>query len=225
MSISGLRSPKVASPPPRVKTSSKRKRLRPDWAASLYLGGTYFPLTTLSAQKVLLDSAAEDKRWLNKPTPSIESMVPDESNNCARARSFHGGDSPPWLCTPWFTSEATIYGPAPAVCFSEQPLAMFAQYLAARADLAAMAGYGLLIHKHDLYVAGGLPVIYGLGLAREPGPGDDGYDPSRRLLDPTRISLYEQYRYVAFAPNRKPNPLDWSHEREWRWPSDSGTLR
>jgi len=118
-------------------------------------------------------------------------------------------------------AKSTIYGPFPAVCFSEQPLAMFIQYLAARADWAAMAGYGLLIHKHDLYAAGGLPVIYGLG-ARELERGDDGYDPSRRLLDPTHISLYEQYRYVAFAPNRKPYPLDWSHEREWRWPSYSG---
>ena len=83
----------------------------------------------------------------------------------------------------------TIYGPSPAVCFSEQPLSAFLQYLAARADPSAMAGYGILIHKHDVYAAGGLPVIYGLGVAEELQPGHPLYDPTRRLLDPSRISL------------------------------------
>lgn len=73
-----------------------------------------------------------------------------------------------------------------------------------------MAGYGILIHKHDVYAAGGLPVIYGLGAAEELQPGHPLYDPTRRLLDPSRIGLAEQYRYVAFAPNREAFPLDWS---------------
>jgi hypothetical protein len=117
--------------------------------------------------------------------------------------------------------EKTIYGPYPAVCFSEQPLDAFLQYLSARANSSAMAGYGILIHKHDVYAAGGLPVIYGLSRVQELPSDDPLYDPRRRLLDPNLISMDEQYRYVAFAPNRDRYPLDWSHEREWRWPSSA----
>lgn len=118
----------------------------------------------------------------------------------------------------------TIYGPSPAVCFSEQPLAGFLQYLAARANSSEMDGYGILIHKHDIYAAGGLPVIYGLGTVKELQPGHPSYDSLCRLLDPSQIGLSEQYRYVAFAPNRTPHPIDWSHEREWRWPSGAASF-
>jgi hypothetical protein len=111
----------------------------------------------------------------------------------------------------------TIYGPTSAVCFSEQPIAAYINYLDARREPWGMSGYGLLLHKHDVFVAGGLPVIYGLDHCVELNEGDDGYDPQRRLLDPTRLPYEEQYRFVTFAPTRSPHPVDWTHEREWRW--------
>lgn len=112
---------------------------------------------------------------------------------------------------------STIYGPIPAVCFSEQPLAAYIDYLDARREPWAMAGYGLLVHKHDVFVAGGLPVIYGMDHCVELSEGDEGYDPQRRLLRPTDLPYDEQYRFVTFVPTRSPHPIDWTHEREWRW--------
>jgi hypothetical protein len=117
----------------------------------------------------------------------------------------------------------TIYGPVPAVAFTEQPIAAFLNYLSARFEPGAISGYGLLIHKHDVFVAGGLPVIYGLEASVELKAGDPDYDLERRLLKPSLIPFREQYRYVAFAPTRTPDPLDWSHEREWRWSASKGT--
>jgi len=128
---------------------------------------------------------------------------------------FAARDNPP---------KKTIYGPSPAVCFSEQPLAGFLQYLAARTNSSEMAGYGILIHKHDIFAAGGLPVIYGLNAVKELQPDHQFYDSFCRLLDPSQIDPSEQYRYVTFAPNRKPYPIDWSHEREWRWPSEAAVI-
>ena len=113
----------------------------------------------------------------------------------------------------------TVYGPTPAVCFTEQPLKAFVQYLSSRNDPEAMAGYGIVIHKHDVYVAGGLPVIYGLQRVKEMSSTDQGYDPERRLLYPEYIPLDLQYRYMAFVPTGR-EPKDWTHEREWRWPAN-----
>lgn len=111
----------------------------------------------------------------------------------------------------------TIYGPNPAVCFTEQPLAAFLIYLAKRPQRGAVAGYGLLLHKQDVFVQGGLPVIYGLASTRELTQLENGYVPNRRMLEASSLMPREQYRYVAFAPTREPDPMDWTHEREWRW--------
>ena len=111
----------------------------------------------------------------------------------------------------------TIYGPDAAVCFSEQPLSSFLDYLAIRRASSVMAGYGLLIHKHDVYAFGGLPVIHGLSSVQEVGPGEQSYNPARRLLTEECLALHEQYRYVTFDPLRSQYPIDWTHEREWRW--------
>jgi hypothetical protein len=101
---------------------------------------------------------------------------------------------------------------------TEQPIGAFLAYLDAREDdIMAISGYGLLIHKQDFYVAGGLPVIYGLSSTQELKKGDAGYQGGRRILLDTDLALQQQYRYVAFCPTRTPHPLDWTHEREWRW--------
>lgn len=112
---------------------------------------------------------------------------------------------------------ATIYGLLPAVCMTEQPIGAFLEYLDARGnELMSISGYGLLLHKQDIYVAGGLPVIYGLPSTQELAKGVPGYKRDRRILRETDLPLNQQYRYVAFSPTRTP-PLDWTHEREWRW--------
>ena len=116
----------------------------------------------------------------------------------------------------------TVYGQIPAVCFSEQPIASLLDYIRERADNRQTSGYGILIHKHDAYAAGGLPVIYGLQNVSEDestrqNSGTDGL----RRLDEGCLSAEEQFRYVTFAPTRSPHPIDWTHEREWRWPADS----
>ncbi len=119
-------------------------------------------------------------------------------------------------------SQSTIYGKNPAVCFTEQPIESFLCYLKVRRNNNAMSGYGVLVHKHYVYAAGGLPVIYGLGGANLIEEGDPDFDPERRLLGSGDLPYMEQYRYVAFAPNRHGDPLDWSHEREWRWSANQG---
>lgn len=111
----------------------------------------------------------------------------------------------------------TIYGPSPAVCFTEQPLFAFCQYLEARPDRECISGCGVLVHKHDAFAEGSNPVIYGLNLVNELSAGQAGYEPKKRVLSTTSLPYNEQYRYVAFAPNREGDPVDWTHEREWRW--------
>ncbi len=118
-------------------------------------------------------------------------------------------------------SRPTVYGPVPAVCLTEQPIGAFIEYLRARNQPASMAGYGLLIHKHDVYVAGGMPAIYGLRNTVEVQVGEPGYELNKRILRSEYLPPEEQYRYLALAPTRTPYPLDWTHEREWRWPSSS----
>lgn len=108
---------------------------------------------------------------------------------------------------------ATIYGPRPACCFTEMPLYALLDYARTRGDTKAVDLYGIAVLKRELFAAGGRPVIYGLsGKHRE--LADNAWP---RLLDAScGISDEEQYRYVAMNLRKDP-PIDWSHEREWRW--------
>ncbi len=112
----------------------------------------------------------------------------------------------------------TVFGPRPAVCFTEQPVGALLKYVAVR---PMATPFGVLVHKKDAFADGALPVIYGLDLARELEPSDPGFVAGHRTLDPTELSLDEQYRYVVFTLHRfgSPHPIDWTHEREWRWSS------
>lgn len=109
--------------------------------------------------------------------------------------------------------KTTIYGGQPAVCFTEMPIYNFAKYSQARNDLKRCSSYGICILKRELYEAGGRPVIY--GLSDEDTLTED--TKLRRIIDESILPQREQYRYVAFNPNRTPYSLDWTHEREWRW--------
>ena len=124
---------------------------------------------------------------------------------------------PGWSVRPTSTGapRRTIYGAKPVVCFTEQPLSSFVQYLEARSGLR-ISGFGILTHKHDLYADGGRPVIYGMDCVQEVPCGEQGYVEEQRTL--RNLNVDEQFRYSAFNPNIPGRPLDWSHEREWRWP-------
>jgi hypothetical protein len=111
--------------------------------------------------------------------------------------------------------ESTVYGEIEAVCFSEQPVDAFIEYVNKRQNHKYVAGYGLFLHRNDVHAAGGLPVIYGLGSCHVETRGD------RRLIKADDLPLNEQYRYIVFSPNNIEHPIDWTHEREWRWPANS----
>lgn len=116
------------------------------------------------------------------------------------------------------TVKTTIYGGVPAVCFTEAPLQDFAQYVADRGTEKRCAPLGVCLLKREVFAAGGRPVIYGLAGDVAPRLIED--ESHRRIIDPDQLPLPEQFRYVAYDPNRE-RPLDWTHEREWRWvPTD-----
>lgn len=110
----------------------------------------------------------------------------------------------------------TIYGSYPAVCFSEMPLAAFLESsLAREAAGQAMSSYALTFPKSSMHALGAMPVIYGLtdkSFVLPKGAGGGA-----RILPETQLPTQEQYRYVTFSPSGYYR-VDWSHEREWRWP-------
>ena len=111
----------------------------------------------------------------------------------------------------------TIYGPDPAVCFSEQPLREFAEYVRIRDDSRSVTGYGVAINKKDLFSEGGLPVVSGLEKPYSLEKGAPDFVEAQRSLHPQLgLPWHEQYRFVNFNLHREP-PSDWTHEREWRW--------
>lgn len=121
-----------------------------------------------------------------------------------------------WATWSYRNGRRTIYGPAPAVCFTEMPLAAFLEAGKARENRGeAMSPYALVFPKAGLFDLGANPVIYGLDerSARLP-MGTHG---EARIIDEALLPKREQYRYVAFNPSKN-GTLDWSHEREWRWP-------
>jgi hypothetical protein len=107
-----------------------------------------------------------------------------------------------------------VFGPRPAVCFSEMPLAAFLETSERREAWGqAMSGCALVFPKSGVYALGARPVVYGLsdGAAWPPR----GNLASPRLMSEGALPLREQYRYVPYNPNEA---IDWLHEREWRWP-------
>ena len=110
----------------------------------------------------------------------------------------------------------TIYGLRPAVCFTEMPIPAFIEASQSRAAKGeAMSSYALVFPKPATFKAGARPVIYGLsGDAWASGGADGG----PRIFNEGTLPLAEQFRYVAYDPTKR--SLDWTHEREWRWPLD-----
>lgn len=110
----------------------------------------------------------------------------------------------------------TIYGHRPAVCFTEMPIAAFIETSRARkARGESIASCALVLPKRAAFVAGARPAIYALSRAASAPP-----DPvtKERIFVESILPIIEQYRFVAYDPSS--GKLDWTHEREWRWPLD-----
>lgn len=117
----------------------------------------------------------------------------------------------------------TIFGPRPAVCFSEMPLAAFLESSRNRESAGqAMSGYALTFPKAAMHAVGTNPVIYGLTERNVPLPKGPGG--GARVFSPEVLPESEQYRYVTYNPSGS-YKVDWMHEREWRWPYPGSLVR
>jgi len=121
-----------------------------------------------------------------------------------------------WATWSFRNNVRTIYGPDPAVCFTEMPIAAFLEAGEARERRGeAMSPYALIFPKRDVFSVGANPVIYGLDDRNNwPPSGKGGI---ARIINSSVLPEKEQYRYVTYNPASS-KPIDWSHEREWRWP-------
>ena len=119
----------------------------------------------------------------------------------------------------------TVYGPYSAVCFTEMPLYGLIEYARYRGKVSGYVGnYGIAFLRKELFDAGARQVIY--GLSTEYKEAEDKKDAffgkgMRCLSEKCGIGLGEQYRYVSTNLG-KGKRIDWTHEREWRWPLRKG---
>ena len=119
-----------------------------------------------------------------------------------------------WATWSFRGDRRTIYGPDPAVCYTDMPIAAFVEAGLARAARGeAMSPYGLIFPKRAMFAEGARPVIYALSDDVSVSSRSDG----ARLIAAHQLPLAEQFRYVTYDP-AAPRPIDWTHEREWRWP-------
>lgn len=108
----------------------------------------------------------------------------------------------------------TIYGVRPAICFTDMPLAAFVQTSQERIQRGENIGqYALMLKKKDMFNHGARPVIYALDGSPEKF-FSSGSSNEERIINTDLLALNEQYRYVTYNPSG----VDWTHEREWRWP-------
>lgn len=109
----------------------------------------------------------------------------------------------------------TIYGDFPAVCFTEMPIAEFVKTSIDRSLKGQkISNYALIFDKKQMFTLGSRPVIY--GTSQDVIVVSSGVT---KKLSPAIYDDKELYRYVAFKLDRLPYPIDWTHEREWRWPN------
>lgn len=107
----------------------------------------------------------------------------------------------------------TIYGCSPAICYTDMPISAYLESGFNRMNNRENIGlYALVFPKDKMFQVGARPVIYALdsdnSICFDSDVGDE------RIINTDVLPLIEQYRYVTYVPNR----IDWTHEREWRWP-------
>ncbi|MBJ9661245.1 DUF4427 domain-containing protein [Burkholderia gladioli] len=117
-----------------------------------------------------------------------------------------------WATWSYRKEVRTIYGPNPAVCFTDMPIAAFVEASKQRhARGEAMGEVALVFPKAAMKVQGARPAIY--GISRDLAVSPSGKNGGPRIFPADVLPLHEQYRYITDT-----YPIDWSHEREWRWP-------
>ncbi|MCO8161096.1 DUF4427 domain-containing protein [Pseudomonas sp. 21LCFQ010] len=108
----------------------------------------------------------------------------------------------------------TIYGTSPAICFTDMPLAAFVHSSNERLSRGENVGrYAFMIPKPAMFGLGARPAIYGLSQDVQERRNTLPF----RIIETDQLSLEEQYRYVAYSLGSG-RTIDWTHEREWRWP-------
>ena len=109
-----------------------------------------------------------------------------------------------------------VYGTFPAVCFTEMPIAAFVETSLVRQQCGEyISPYAIVLPKESLFNRGARPVIYGTSCRVDVGLDTGGH----RILSPALFDSCELYRYVTYIPSGTGPRIDWSHEREWRWPN------
>ena len=88
------------------------------------------------------------------------------------------------------------HDPSGAACFYEVPPQNWIELIATNPN--SRQPYGIIVHKATFWLFGGRPAIY--------------TDDSNALDWPER----HRYRLITTELLRKPHPIDWTHEREWR---------
>lgn len=120
-----------------------------------------------------------------------------------------------WATQSIRNNQPTIYGPSPAICFTEMPIAAFLEAGFKRYENGeAMSPFAFVFPKDTLFKLGTRPVISGLskGVQSTARYSSEGY----RMLPDEVMPPMEQYRYVTY--NLGERNIDWTHEREWRLP-------
>ena len=98
----------------------------------------------------------------------------------------------------------TIYGPRPAVCFSEMPIGNWIQSITAYYPYSDQR-WGIAIPKRILYAYGARPILYiHKPVSRPKCPEEELWH---------KCPDEEKFRLCSFRYIPKP---DWTHEREWR---------
>lgn len=90
----------------------------------------------------------------------------------------------------------TRYCPEGAACFYDAPPSVWPEIV--QTNPSNRQSIGIVVHKNALWQLGGRPVIY------------------TENADPTYWPEAERYRIVRTDLGRSPQPVDWTHEREWR---------
>jgi hypothetical protein len=167
------------------------------------------------------DSAGQSQRILDTYADDDFPIEDDAPAFVVLKKILHDG----YIKSGWSfrSGKPTIYGPTSAVCFTEMPLYALIDYAKKRGSYSDYVGeYGIAFKRGELYNAGARPVIYGLSTKHIEALGTDPFwniGSAYRLLSTTETGIgpVEQYRYVSMNLSGE-NRIDWSHEREWRWP-------
>jgi len=97
-------------------------------------------------------------------------------------------------------SQEHIHDSKGAACFYEVPPHNWPELI--KNDPNGRRGYGLIVSKSAFWYKGGRPCIYTDNLSEDYWPKE------------------ERYLLVYTNLNKDPNPIDWTHEREWRIKGD-----